>query len=191
MTLVHQEMHPLLPLPRPQTGTFSSKLGEHRVQSQQKQKCALLLSSPEPSPCPRLPLSCSIRLCNLHSHQAEGGLCLPSWVFTRELASTSPPVLFSQAQYLPPGVHGPAGAHVPAQHPRHQAAVPALRHGAVLQRGHWRGRPGEQHPPDPVHHPHRALRPEHVSTARLGAARADPRVPLPDKLSCLFCSRSS
>lgn len=32
--------------PRPQAGAFSSKLGEHCVQSQQKQTCALLLSAP-------------------------------------------------------------------------------------------------------------------------------------------------
>lgn len=71
-----------------------------------------------------------------------------------------------QAQHISAGVHRPAGAHLPAQHPRHQAAVPPLCYRTIIQRGHRRRRTREQHPPHPLHHPHRALRPQHVCTCR-------------------------
>lgn len=118
------------------------------------------------------PFHSSIHLCNLCSRQGRGcraasafpAGCHQGTCFRVSVCSTSP-----QAQHLPPGMYGPAGAHVPAEHPRHQTALPALRHGAVVQCGHRRGWPGEQHPPDPVHHPHCALRPEHVSTSTPGS----------------------
>lgn len=123
----------------------------------------------------------------LGSHQAMlcRGLCLPSRAVPRELVLlTDVCSVVLQAQHLPPGVHGPAGAHVPAQHPRPQAALPALRHGTVVQRGYWWGRPGEQHPPDPLHHSHCALRPEHVSiSAPWAEASWSSCAPLPNKVS--------
>ncbi len=63
-------------------------------------------------------------------------------------------------------MHRAKGTHVPAQHSRYQAAVPALCYGAVLQRGHRRRRPREQHPPHPLHHSHHSLRPQHVRLSR-------------------------
>lgn len=83
-----------------------------------------------------------------------------------------------QAQHISAGVHRPAGAHVPAQHPRHQAAVPPLCYRTIIQRGHWRRRTREQHPPHPLHHPHCALRPQHVRTcsdvSSVGGAQTTP-----------------
>lgn len=115
-----------------------------------------------PQPCPSSPLPVfGVTFAPARPAGAARPAASPA-VLAVELAPTSPSVPFPQAQHLPPGVHGPAGAHLPAQHPRHQAAVPALRHGAVLQRGHGRGRPREQHPPDPLHRAHGALRAEHV-----------------------------
>lgn len=70
----------------------------------------------------------------------------------------------AQAQHISAGVHRPAGAHVPTQHPRHQTAVPPLCYWAIVQRGHRRRRTREQHPPHPLHHPHCPLRPQHVCT---------------------------
>ena len=161
MTLVSQGM-------APQPSAFSSELGEHHIQSQQKRKGA-----PQPCPSSTLPV-----LGVTFAPTRPVGVARPAAspaVLAVELALTWRSVPFPQAQHLPPGVHGPAGAHVPAQHPRHQAAVLALRHGAVLQRGHGRGRPREQHPPDPVHRAHGALRAEHVRTP--GRPAATPQAP--------------
>lgn len=67
-----------------------------------------------------------------------------------------------QAQHISAGMHGAKRAHVPAQYPRHQAAVLALCNGAVFQRGHRGRRPREQHSPHSLHHPHCSLCPQHV-----------------------------
>lgn len=144
-----------------------------------------VLCSPPPAGARSRPCLCPRLLCLLVA--VPGGLRLPSQAvpgdltFAHGICSAAP-----QAQHLPPGMHGPAGAHVPAQHPRHEAALPALRHGAVVQRRHRRGRPGEQHPPDPVHHSHCALRPEHVSISARRAA-PPPHAPLPDQGSAFSC----
>lgn len=140
------------------------------------------------SAVPFVPQSAYVTFAAIGPGCAEGAL--PSKLgfprgarFAHSVHSASP-----QAQHLPPGVYGPAGAHVPAQHPRHEAALPALCHGAVVQRGHRRGRPGEQHPPDPLHRPHCALRPEHVSISLpVGRLAGPPRAPLPSKVSTFLC----
>lgn len=79
-----------------------------------------------------------------------------------QLDCSGPTVSTTQAQHISSGVHGSAGANVPTQHPRHQTAVSALCHRTVVQCGHRRRGPREQHPPHPLHHPHSALCSQHV-----------------------------
>lgn len=71
---------------------------------------------------------------------------------------------FVQAQHISSGVHRSTGADLPTQHPWHKTAVSPLCYWTIIQRRHrWR-RSGEQHPPHSIHHPHCALRPQHVSS---------------------------
>lgn len=67
-----------------------------------------------------------------------------------------------QAQHISSRVHRPTGAHLPAQHPRHQTAVPSLCYWTVTKCRLWRRGPREQHPPHSLHHPHSALCAQHV-----------------------------
>lgn len=91
-----------------------------------------------------------------------------------------------QTQHISAGVHRPAGADLPAQHPRHQAALPPLRHRTVVQHGQ-RGRgPREQHPPHPLHHPHRALRPQHVRGVVASVSLTPPSARSPAQLTRPF-----